>query len=67
MKVPMLAMAGIGGIEGIQHIPTPPTATFEYIKLGIQVFLGFLAYLKMRKESQIEKPKEVISNQNQQF
>jgi hypothetical protein len=54
MKVTLFATAGIGAIEGVQHIPAP-TLTFEYIKLGVQIVLGLFAFLKMRKENKIQK------------
>jgi hypothetical protein len=50
MKIALLGTAGIGAIEGIQHIPAP-TPTFEYVKLAVQIVLGILTYFKMKKES----------------
>ena len=53
-------VVGVGAIEGIQHIPTL-TATTEIIKIVIQLVVGIATLIKMFK-----KPKEVISNQNQE-
>jgi hypothetical protein len=50
MKIALLGTAGIGAIEGVEHIPAP-TITFEYVKLGVQIVLGILTFLKMTKES----------------
>ncbi len=56
----LVGTAGIGAIEGIQHIPSS-TPTVEIIKIAIQVIVAIGTLFKMFK-----KPKEVISNQNEQ-
>lgn len=53
-------VVGVGTIEGIQNIPSP-TPTTEIIKIVIQLVVGIATLIKMFK-----KPKEVISNQNNQ-
>jgi hypothetical protein len=53
-------IVGIGAIEGVQNIPAP-TPTTEIIKIVIQLVVGIATLFKMFK-----KPKEVISNQNQE-
>jgi hypothetical protein len=57
---PLIGMVGAGLVEGVGHIPSP-TATVDIIKLAIQLVLGIASLWQMFK-----KPKEVISNQNQQ-
>ncbi|PWA08970.1 hypothetical protein [Flavobacterium laiguense] len=59
MRSAMLGTAGIGVIEGVQHVP-PITPTIEIVKIAIQLVVGIITVFKMFK-----KPKEVISNQNQ--
>jgi hypothetical protein len=56
----LVGTAGIGAIEGINFLPAP-TPTTELIKIIIQVIVGVATLFKMFK-----KPKEVISNQNQE-
>ncbi|KFF15083.1 hypothetical protein [Flavobacterium hydatis] len=56
----LLGTVGIGAIEGVQHLPAP-NVTMEIVKVVVQVILGVATLFKMFK-----KPKEVISNQNQQ-
>lgn len=51
---------GIASIQGVETIPAP-TATSEVIKIAIQIVIGIVTLWKMFK-----KPKEVISNQNNQ-
>jgi hypothetical protein len=60
MVKPLIGTLGIGLIEGVQNIP-PVNGTTEIIKIVIQVILGIATLFKMFK-----KPKEVISNQNNQ-
>lgn len=51
---------GIASIQGVETIPAP-TPSSEVIKIAIQIVIAIATLWKMFK-----KPKEVISNQNQE-
>lgn len=53
--------ASIGGIELVEQIPNTGNAKIDLIKLILQAVIMVGAVIKIFK-----KPKEVISNQNQQ-
>lgn len=57
----IIGMSGIGAVQGVALVPTDGTPTIEIGKLIIQIVIGIATLWKMFK-----KPKEVISNQNQQ-
>lgn len=57
----IIGLGGIGAVQGVAQVPSDGTPTIELGKLIIQIVIGIATLWKMFK-----KPKEVISNQNQQ-
>lgn len=57
----LIGLTGIALVQGTGAIPTNGLPIVEIIKVGIQLIIGIASLFHM-----FRKPKEVISNQNQQ-
>lgn len=61
MSVALTTVSSIGGIELIEQIPNTGSPKIDLIKLILQAVITVAGLIKIFK-----KPKEVISNQNNQ-